>query len=282
MNVITTLVNSSQSPTSSSFVVRCISWQSFPLPSRVSLDLARIKLEFHPNSLSLSGSAKSSPFAYLLPQNHTAVIFFGLGPYVLFPGMDVSNSLTYTSLLLNPFTTALAYVEGKPSTEYFINVTSIKMNGLTLPLNSFTKMSTVNPYTVLESSIFNTLSWAFLKVLPASIPRLGYIEPYEQCFNSSYIGENDVLSIDLVLQSESVYWRLSRPNSMVQVKKDVVCLAFVDAGQSPIPRTSIVIGEHQLEENLLQFDLVNKKFGFSSALLSQKTSCSNFNFTSTA
>ncbi|KAM1086868.1 hypothetical protein EV1_012488 [Malus domestica] len=69
---------------------------------------------------------------------------------------------------------------------------------------------------------------------------------------------------------------------MVQVKKDVVCLTFVDVGQSPTPRTSIAIERHPLEENILQFDLVNKKFGFNSSLLSQKTSCSNFNFTSTA
>ncbi|KAM1742543.1 hypothetical protein EV1_012489 [Malus domestica] len=103
--------------------------------------------------------------------------------------MDVSKSLTYTSLLLNPFTTVPAYTEGKPLVEYFINVTFIKMNGLTLPLNSLllvldqnghggTKISTVNPNTVLESSIFNTLNWAFLKVLPTSIPRMGYIAPY--------------------------------------------------------------------------------------------------------
>ncbi|CAB4262923.1 unnamed protein product [Prunus armeniaca] len=74
---------------------------------------------------------------------------------------------------------------------------------------------------------------------------------------------------------------------MVQVSKDVLCLGFVGAEQRQrysfeSPMTSIVIGGHQLEDNLLQFDLANKRLGFSSSLLSRETSCANFNFTSSA
>ncbi|CAN6548064.1 unnamed protein product [Malus baccata var. baccata] len=221
----------------------------------------------------------SKKFALCLPSStrSNGAVFFGVGPYVLHP-------VTYLHpIALQPFHDNPLYVEGKPSAEYFINVTSIKMNSLTLPLNTSslvfdrygyegTKISIVNPYMVLKSSIFNTLNWAFLKVLPAFIPRLGFIESFEQCFNLSHIGENDVPIIDFVLQSESVYWRLSRANSLVQVKKDMILSN---------PRTSIVIGGHQLKDNLLQFYLAKKKLRFNSSLLSHKTNCSNFNFSST-
>jgi hypothetical protein len=52
----------------------------------------------------------------------------------------------------------------------------------------------------------------------------------------------------------------------------------VDGGVNP--RTSIVIGGHQLEDNLLQFDLAASRLGFSSSLLFRQTTCANFNFTS--
>ncbi|GLU08828.1 hypothetical protein SLE2022_257130 [Rubroshorea leprosula] len=61
---------------------------------------------------------------------------------------------------------------------------------------------------------------------------------------------------------------------MVKVKKDVMCLAFVDGGLNP--RTAIVIGGHQLEDNLLQFDLAASKIGFSSPLLLRNANCFQF------
>ncbi|CBI26189.3 unnamed protein product, partial [Vitis vinifera] len=65
-----------------------------------------------------------------------------------------------------------------------------------------------------------------------------------------------------------------------KVSDNVLCLGFVDGGVNP--RTSIVIGGRQLEDNLLQFDLATSRLGFSSSLLSRQTTCSNFNFTSNA
>lgn len=53
------------------------------------------------------------------------------------------------------------------------------------------------------------------------------------------------------------------------------CLGFVDEGVRP--RTSIVIGGHQLEDNLLEFDFVDKRLGFSTFL-----NCATFNFKSHA
>ena len=39
-------------------------------------------------------------------------------------------------------------------------------------------------------------------------------------------------------------------NSMVKVKENVLCLGVVDGGLKP--RTSIVTGGHQLEDNMLE------------------------------
>lgn len=64
---------------------------------------------------------------------------------------------------------------------------------------------------------------------------------------------------------------------LVQVNNDVMCLGFVDGGINP--RTSIVIGGHQIEDNFLQFDLAASRLGFSSSLLFRQTTCGNFNFT---
>ncbi|KAL8515343.1 hypothetical protein ACS0TY_014158 [Phlomoides rotata] len=61
---------------------------------------------------------------------------------------------------------------------------------------------------------------------------------------------------------------------MVEIDRKTMCLAFVDAGSKPRPRTSIVIGVHQLEDNLLEFDVVSLQLKFSSSLLVQNKSCS--------
>lgn len=106
--------------------------------------------------------------------------------------------------------------------------------------------------------------------------------PFQVCydinsFSSTRVGPG-VPAIDLVLQNEEVYWRMFGANSMVQVNEDVICLGFVDGGDNP--RTAIVIGGYQLENNLLQFDLARSRLGFSSSLLFRQTTCANFNFTS--
>ncbi|GAY44670.1 hypothetical protein WN943_007332 [Citrus x changshan-huyou] len=66
---------------------------------------------------------------------------------------------------------------------------------------------------------------------------------------------------------------------MVQARSGVTCSAFVDGGVRP--KASIIIGSHQLQDNLVQFDLAGSRLGFSSTLLFRRTSCSNFNFTAT-
>lgn len=238
----------------------------------------RFQIKF---ALCLSSSSRSN-----------GAIFFGGGPYVLLPGIDISKSLTFTKLILNPVSTAGSYFMGDPSTDYFIEVKSIKINGKVVSFNSIsllnidtegyggTKISTLKPYTVLEISIYKAVINAFVKQL-SRIPRVKPVAPFGACFNSTSIGSTRVGAavppIDLVL-SKGVSWRFYGANSMVQVSKDVLCLGFVDGGVGP--RTSVVNGGHQLEDNLLQFDLANKRLGFSS--LFRQTTCANFNFTSTS
>ncbi|CAN0886865.1 Probable aspartic proteinase GIP2 [Linum grandiflorum] len=195
----------------------------------------------------------------------------------------------------NPLTQAASsgdLGQSEPSSDYFIGVKSIKINGdFTVPVNSTllkinkegyggTKISTVQPYTVLDTSIHKALTTAFARQL-SKVPRVAAVAPFDLCFDSTGIGSTRVgpavPRIDLVLQSSNVIWSIFGANSMVEVKKDVLCLGFVDGGANP--RTSIVIGGHQLEDNLLQFDVANSRLGFSSSLLSRQTNCANFNFT---
>ncbi|XP_077243435.1 putative aspartic proteinase GIP2 isoform X1 [Tasmannia lanceolata] len=236
-------------------------------------------------------------FALCLSSSTTSngVMFFGDGPYILLPNNDISKLLTYTSLFINPVSTSGVSSQGEPSDEYFIGVKSIKINEKNVILNTSllsinndgfggTKISTVNHYTTLETSIYEAITKAFIREAKSrKITQVASIAPFGACFSSKTVGVTRlgpaVPFIDLSLQNESV-WTIYGANSMVYVNNDVVCLAFVDGGLNP--RTSIVIGGYQLEDNLLQFDLATSKLGFSSSLLSRQTTCANFNFTSNA
>ncbi|WRX22076.1 Xylanase inhibitor [Theobroma cacao] len=223
------------------------------------------------------------------------VVFFGGGPYAFLPNnIDISKSLIDTPLILNPVSTAPAYFEVDPSSDYFIGVKGITINGKAVQLNEpllainkeghgGTKISTVTPYTVMETSIYRAVVNAFIKEI-SKIPRVPAVAPLRACFNAKSFASTRlgpaVPQIDLVLQSKDVIWRIVGANSMVEVSNDVLCLGFVDGGLKPT--TSIVIGGRQIENNLLQFDLATLRLGFSSSLLFQQTTCSNFNFASTA
>ncbi|KAL4588875.1 hypothetical protein LXL04_001772 [Taraxacum kok-saghyz] len=213
---------------------------------------------------------------------------------LLFPNIDASSSLTYTPLIINPVTENGFLGDASP--KYFIGVTSIKINDKPVRTNASllsidaegyggTTISTADPYTVLESSIYRAVVSAFVKAMPKNVQRVPSIAPFGACFGSKNISSTrlgpGVPSIDLVLQSKSVYWRIFGANSMVEAKKDVLCLAFVEARTDFRPRFVVVIGGHQIEDNLLQFDLSASRLGFSSSLLGRSTTCANFNFTST-
>lgn len=177
--------------------------------------------------------------------------------------------------------------------EYFIGVKSIKVNNRALIVNKTlfsidshgvggTKLSTVDPYTVLENSIYRAVEAAFVTGLPTArrVPPVG---PLGICFNSNDIQTTRVGYavpwIEFILQNENVKFSVTGANSMVRAADNVLCLGFVNGGVNP--RTSIVIGGYQLENNLLQFDLAANRLGISPPLiLEYRTVCSNFNFTS--
>ncbi|XP_071736996.1 probable aspartic proteinase GIP2 [Rutidosis leptorrhynchoides] len=223
--------------------------------------------------------------------NSPGVVFFGPGPYKFLLNADASTNLQYTPLLKNPVSTASAFTQGDASTEYFIGVKSIQVNEKDVPVNKTllkinnqgfggTKISTVNPYTVLHSSIYKAVIKAFSDSL-SEVPRVATVAPFGLCFNSTFIGSTrlgaGVPSINLVLQNKDVVWRIFGANSMVQVSQDGLCLGVVDGGVDVM--TSIVLGGYQIENNLLQFDLARSRLGFSSLLFGRQTTCGNFNFT---
>ncbi|MCL7042673.1 hypothetical protein MKW94_023496 [Papaver nudicaule] len=230
-------------------------------------------------------------FAVCLPssvQSNGAIIIGG-GPYTIRRKVDLSKSLIYTPILSKPGT------ESEPASDdqYYIGVKSIKVNGIRIPLNpellsinsrtgfGGTKLSTIVPYTTLESSVYNALTEAFVVSSKSyNLTRAEPIEPFRFCFRTENISWNRngpvVPNVKLELQSELVQWRIFGSNLMVQVTDGVMCLGLLDGGLEP--KTSIVIGGFQLENNLLEFDLGTSMLGFSSSLLNKETSCSGFSF----
>ncbi|KAK6117236.1 hypothetical protein DH2020_049001 [Rehmannia glutinosa] len=247
------------------------------------LGLARTEISFHKQ---VAGKLNlPDKFSLCPPSSGLGKLSIG---YQASPKSDISNLLKSTPLIINPVSTAPIYTEGDPSDEYFIDVKSIRVNGEALSLkNSYftidkngvggTKISTIQNYTALHSSIYKPLTRAFDKAASdMKIRSVAAVEPFRACYSSDSISKTragpDVPTIDLVLPGNDIYWRISGANSMVEIDRKTMCLAFVDAGSRP--RTSIVIGAHQLEENLLEFDLVSSQLKFSSSLLVQNKSCS--------
>ncbi|XVF32605.1 hypothetical protein REPUB_Repub17cG0096900 [Reevesia pubescens] len=239
-------------------------------------------------------------FALCLPGSTSdpgVALLGSVGPYYFSSQkIDLSKSLTYTSLILNPVGSTVITYAGQPSDEYYINVTSINVNGKPIQINSSlltvdengfggTKLSSATPYTVLETSIYNALTDAFVNESSAlNLTVINAVKPFSVCYSAAdvivtRVGPG-VPTVDLVMQSDDVFWRVFGSNSMVRIAggvgDDVWCLGFVDGGVNP--RTSVVIGGHQMEDNLLQFDLESSRLGFSSSVLLKGTTCSNFNF----
>lgn len=235
-------------------------------------------------------------FAICLPSSPatTGVIFFGPGPYRFLPNINASMALGYTPLLNNPVSTASSYTLGDPSYEYFIDINAIRIEDTPVPLNSTlltidshgrggTKISTVEPYTVLESSIFRAVTKVYIsKMAGANVRRVKPVKPFEVCFSSENVERTSIGPeapyIYLTRQNRQPVWAILGSNSLVQVNDKVLCLGFIDGGSNP--RTSIVIGAYQLQDNFLHFDLAGSRVGFGTTLLGVGSSCANFNFTS--
>lgn len=269
-----------------------------------SLGRSRISL---PSQLATAFSFRRK-FALCLSSSTSSngAIFIGNGPYVMLPGTDVSKSLTYTPLILNPVRWFGRGFVRQPSPEYFIGVKSIKVNNKKISFSSSllainrkgvggTKISTTVAHTTLVTPIHKALTKAFISWAKSSNIELVVppVKPFDLCFSSKNIGSTRVgpavPTIDLVLPGENLSWKIFGANSMVPVSEGVLCLGFLDGGSmkpaTPLtitPTASIVIGGYQLEDNLLEFDLDASRVGFSSSLLFRQTTCANFNFTSNA
>ncbi|MED6143860.1 hypothetical protein PIB30_009936 [Stylosanthes scabra] len=214
-------------------------------------------------------------------------LYIGAAPSTTAKKLDVSKILQSTSLIINPVSTAPISSEGEASYEYFIDVKSIKIGGKALNLktsllsidkkgNGGTKLSTMDPFTVLHSTLYNPLVREFVKqASDKKMKKVKSVAPFEACYDFKSLGRTktgfDVPTIDLVL-GNGVQWSLYGGNSMVLVKKTVACLGVVDGGKNAM--TALVIGAHQLEETLLEFDLVSNKLGFSNSLHLHNTMCS--------
>lgn len=160
-------------------------------------------------------------------------------------GVAASRSLVYTPLLTGS------------SGTYVINVKSIRVNGNKLSIDGplAAEISTVVPYTMLESSIYAVFVEAYAKAATKAT-LVAPVAPFGLCFTS----EVDFPAVDLALQSEMVRWRIQGKNLMVDVGCGVRCLGIVDGGSSRV--SPIVMGGLQLEGFILDFDLGNSMMGF--------------------
>ncbi|OWM66823.1 hypothetical protein CDL15_Pgr002618 [Punica granatum] len=256
--------------------------------------LGRTKIAF-PSQLS-SAFNFSREFVICFPSstNSTGGIFFGEGPFNFLPSINSSVSLVYTPLLNNPVSTALAYTSGEPSYEYFIDVNAIYVEDTLVRLNSTLltidhsgnggiKISTVNPYTTLETSIYKAITKEFISRMAAvNVPRVKSVKPFDVCFSSKNVERTSIGPeapyIYLTRQNKQPVLSILGSNSLVQVNDGTLCFGFIDGGVNP--RTSIVIGAYQLQDNLVHFDLAKSRIGFGGTLLSVGSSCSDFNITS--
>ncbi|CAK8531052.1 unnamed protein product [Lathyrus sativus] len=244
------------------------------------IGLARSNLSL-PTQLALKNNLPTK-FSLCLPSsNKQGFTNLLVGSY------EFSKFVQTTPLIVNPVSTGAVSVEGVPSNEYFIDVKAIKIDGHVLNLkpsllsidkkgNGGTKISTITPFTELQTSVYKPFIRDFLKkASDRKLKRVSSVAPFEACFDSTSI-KNSVPRIDLVLQ-KGVQWTIHDTNLIVNVKKNVACLGIVDGGTEPrmsFTKASIVIGGHQLVDNLLVFDQSSSKLSFSSSLLVHNATCS--------
>uniref|UniRef100_A0A7N0T645 Peptidase A1 domain-containing protein n=1 Tax=Kalanchoe fedtschenkoi TaxID=63787 RepID=A0A7N0T645_KALFE len=247
-----------------------------------------------PNQFSSAiGSRLPRIFALCLPStpNKRGAILFGSPPYIFHTNVnksnqqDLSTELTYTRLIINPDSPE-SFQRGVRSTEYYVSLKSILVNKMPVSINSTlltlasggTKISTAKPYTVLETSIYKSLASAFSKHMAAmKITKVAPVAPFTECFSTDNLAYTalgpDVPVIGLTFE-DGAAWEMYGYNSMAEVSKRALCLAFVDGGSAM--GTKLVIGGRQLEDVLLQFDLRALRLGFTRSLIWGDHACENF------
>ncbi|KAG7533377.1 Peptidase family A1 domain [Arabidopsis thaliana x Arabidopsis arenosa] len=213
-------------------------------------------------------------FALCLPSDESPLnkgaIYFGGGPYKL-RNIDARSMLSYTRLIRNP----------RKLNNYFLGLKGISINGkrILLAPNAFdfdrngdggVTLSTVFPFTMLRSDVYKVFIEAFAQAT-SDIPRVISTTPLEFCLKSTT--NLQVPRIDLELAA-GVIWKVSAANAMKKVSDDVACLAFVNGGDAAAQ--AVVIGLHQMENTLVEFDVGRSAFGFSCSLGLVNASCGDF------
>ncbi|KAJ4873395.1 Eukaryotic aspartyl protease family protein [Raphanus sativus] len=166
-------------------------------------------------------------------------------------GTAASSSLVYT-----PLSTST-------SGDYVINVKSIRVNGKKLSLEGplSAELSTVVPYTTLESSIYELFAEAYVKAA-TNAKSVAPVAPFGLCFTSTSSAEVEFPAVELALQSEMVRWRIQGKNLLVDAGGGVQCLGVVNGGSNSNRVSPIIMGGLQLEGFVLDFDLGNSAMGF--------------------
>ncbi|WCJ23680.1 Eukaryotic aspartyl protease family protein [Euphorbia peplus] len=265
------------------------------------LGLSRDRVSL-PSQLSPRLNAKK--FAICLPSKPktNGVLFLGKTPYMFFPGyntskfIDVTSRFKYTKLHNNYGRTATPRIRGPLLQEYFVKITSIMVNGVPIKINSTllefqktgdggSKITTVKPYTTFETSIYKALVKAFDAELlqTPNLKKVEAVAPFSDCYSVGNLGMSilgpGVPEIAFTFEDETIRWDIHGANSMVEINKDVICLSIIDGGSDRnLQSTFIDIGAHQIQDNLLEFDLASSRLGFTSTLLFEEIECSNFKF----
>lgn len=210
-------------------------------------------------------------FSLCLSSSDGVVLYEDYPRYGSVFGSEISKSLIYTPLLRG---------EGDSQHEYFINLKSMRIGGKRLSLNvDKAKLSTIIPFTTMESSVYNVFTKAYEKTaLSMNLTKVESVGPFGLCFDSKTVYNTQlgphVPDVDLGLQSEMVRWIFHGRNLMVKVSDEVMCLGFLDGGLNL--EVSIVLGGYQLEDMVLHFDMGTSMLGFSPSLLKWERSCSDF------
>ncbi|KAH7405287.1 hypothetical protein KP509_15G063800 [Ceratopteris richardii] len=246
-----------------------------------------------PSQISSKVPSISRKFAYCLSSSASrpGVIFFGDGPYVFHPDVELSGLLRYTPLINF----------SKEADSYFIQVISLSVAGVPLPIDSSlltikrnktsrtymggTRFSSSVPYTQLTPAIYSHLISEFEKAAVArGIKKTHPVSPFDLCFDASTVSLStagyNVPQINMTLKgkgkSKTEIWQISAANTLTLVNRDVYCLAFQPTDE--YESRSIIIGTYQQQEAFFQFDLAANRLGFVSSLALRRTSCSNFSF----
>ncbi|EEF45338.1 pepsin A, putative [Ricinus communis] len=289
----------------SNFIFGCA--HNFSLTSLASgangmIGLGKERLAFPSQLSSLFGGSLRRKFAICLPSTSKSngVLFLGDSPYQFYPGyntskaIDVSSRLTYTKLHTNYKRTATPRLQGAQVPEYFVKITSILVNRKPIPINTTlldfhrtgiggSRITTVKPYTILESSIYDSLVKAFdTEIATWKVKKVAAVEPFRDCYSKGNLAMSPlglaVPDITFVFENKDVSWDMYGANSMVEISNDVVCLGFLRGVTEIWTTTSIDIGAYQLQDNLVQFDLAASRMAFTNTLLLEEVECSNFNF----